>query len=128
MSLPHSRSEELGIKVRRAQQQLEGVRGVGRSGDVIVEVDAENRIKSLNVPGAQDIIRAYLLAVQDKQARVDVALADYLADPTIDAVSMFINANRTRATTPPAQQDELDWEEETRQQQEHIRRSFQRGW
>jgi len=92
VSHPHSRYDHVGLKAERAQQQLDRVRGVGRYGYVVVEVDAANRLVALNVPGAQEIIQAYLMAVRDVRPRVESAVREYLQDPDVAVMSTFHEA------------------------------------
>ncbi|PXX69390.1 hypothetical protein DFR70_1021079 [Nocardia tenerifensis] len=88
--------DELGMKVQRAQYQLAQIRGVGKVDGVSVEVDAENRLVSLNVPNAERIIAAYDAAVRDLQPQVDEAMRELAEDPQVSSARIFTEANSAR--------------------------------
>lgn len=67
MTMSSREFDELGAKVQRAQSVVREIRGVGRVGDIAVEVDAENRLVALHHPDADLILAAYRAALLDKQ-------------------------------------------------------------
>lgn len=114
MASRNSKFDELGLKVRRAQVELEAVRGVGTVDGVTVEVDAENQLVSLNVPGAEVILGAYREAVRDKQPKVEQATREVLNDASVGSVSTFVDANRADSEAARRATDEAEnqhWEE-----------------
>ncbi|WP_282783330.1 hypothetical protein [Nocardia sp. CC201C] len=96
MSSPQSKFDELGLKVQRAQYAMEQIRGVGIVDGVRVEVDAENRLLSINMRGAEFVLAAYKAAVEAKSAKVAEAMREVLEDPTVDATLKFAEANGSR--------------------------------
>ncbi len=94
MPFPRSQFDELGLKVKRAQEELRQVRGTGTVRGVTVEVDAENRLLAVSVPGGDAVIAAYQAALADKQPKVDAAVRELMADPRAEAISTFVEANR----------------------------------
>lgn len=94
MSYPSSQFDELGLKVQRAQHDLERVRGTGTVGGVTVEVDAQNKL-SVSIAGGDLVIAAYQAALDDKQPKVDAAVRELMADPRAEAISTFVQANST---------------------------------
>lgn len=98
MDVPSSSFDELGPKVQRAQQQIGRIRGVATVDGVRVEVDAHNRLVSISVPNSAAVLAAYRAAVRDKQPQVDAAMRDVLDDPRAQAVSQFVEANKTPET------------------------------
>ncbi|MFD7841360.1 hypothetical protein ACFV4K_00270 [Nocardia sp. NPDC059764] len=89
-------SDELGLKVQRAQYALEQIRGVGVVNGIRVIVDAEDRLLSVTVGEEAAIMAAYRAAVEDKRPKVDEALRELRSDSTFDAVSTYTNANSAR--------------------------------
>lgn len=93
------RYEELGAKVRRAQSELEQVRGLGTVDGVTVEVGADNTITSITGPRAVDpnaVLEAYRIALGDKQPRVDSAMREVLEDERISQISTFTDMHSGR--------------------------------
>ncbi|WP_405135711.1 hypothetical protein [Nocardia sp. NBC_01388] len=91
--MKNSDSDELGLKVQRAQHALEQIRGVGVVHGIRVIVDAEDRLLSVTINEEDTIMAAYRAAVEDKRPRVDEALQALRADATFEAVSTYTNAN-----------------------------------
>lgn len=89
-------SDELGLKVQRAQHALEQIRGVGVVQGIRVVVDAEDRLISVTVPDEQIIMAAYRAAVEDKRPKVDEALRELRADTNFEAISTYTAANPAR--------------------------------
>ncbi|CAM4000391.1 YbaB/EbfC family nucleoid-associated protein [Nocardia ninae] len=109
--------EELGMKVQRAQYELAQIRGVGKVDGVRVEVDAENRLLSVNVPNAERILAAYEAAVADKEPQVEAAMRELTEDPQVSSTRIFVEANSARL------------EAERRGQAEHAGNGrFESGW
>lgn len=102
MSYPCSQFDELGLKVQRAQHDLERVRGTGTVGGVTVEVDAQNKLLSVSIGGGDLVIAAYQAALNDKQPKVDAAVRELMADPRAEAISTFVQAN-SNASAPVQQ-------------------------
>ncbi|NLE78444.1 MAG: YbaB/EbfC family nucleoid-associated protein [Rhodococcus sp.] len=97
------RYEELGAKVRRAQSELDSVRGVGTIDGVTVEVGADNTITSITGPRAVDpnaVLEAYRIALGDKQPRVDSAMREVLEDARISQISTFTDMHSGREPAP----------------------------
>ncbi|MCU1647157.1 MAG: hypothetical protein JWN03_7432 [Nocardia sp.] len=90
---PRNDSDELGLKVQRAQHALEQIRGVGVAQGVRVIVDAEDRLLSVTVNEEAVIMAAYHAAVEDKRPKVDEALRELRADTTFEAISTYTNGN-----------------------------------
>ncbi|EOM78531.1 YbaB/EbfC family DNA-binding protein [Rhodococcus rhodnii] len=101
---PTARYEELGAKVRRARSTIESIRGTGRSGDVTVEVAADNTITSITGPPSVapgSVVAAYRAAVRDKQPRVDAAMRDVLDDEQVSRIATFTEAHAPSPSTAP---------------------------
>ncbi|OZC49249.1 hypothetical protein CH267_24055 [Rhodococcus sp. 06-621-2] len=103
-----SEFDELGAKVQRAQSVAREIRGVGRVGDIAVEVDAENRLVALHHPDADLILAAYRAALLDKQPQLDKAMRDLLSDPDAQAIASFVDSYAARTQAEPAQTFEVD--------------------
>ncbi|GAB2652414.1 hypothetical protein GCM10027169_16920 [Gordonia jinhuaensis] len=93
MSSPNSQFDELGLKVQRAQYEVDKIRGTATVGGITVEVDAKNRLVAVDHPDAESILAAYEAALRDKQPKVDEAMRDVLSDPHAQAVSTFLETN-----------------------------------
>ncbi|WP_147403935.1 hypothetical protein [Nocardia panacis] len=104
MSIRHNNFDELGAKVQRAQQALQQIRGVGVVNGIRVTVDAENRLLSITVHDEATILAAYQAAILDKQPRFDDAMRELRADPSFEATSTFVEANKARRETENVQQ------------------------
>ncbi|WP_147140060.1 YbaB/EbfC family nucleoid-associated protein [Nocardia ninae] len=105
------------MKVQRAQYELAQIRGVGKVDGVRVEVDAENRLLSVNVPNAERILAAYEAAVADKEPQVEAAMRELTEDPQVSSTRIFVEANSARL------------EAERRGQAEHAGNGrFESGW
>ncbi|MGV9415864.1 hypothetical protein ACWDOP_38710 [Nocardia sp. NPDC003693] len=91
-----SKYDELGLKVQRAQFELENIRGIGVVEGVKVVVDSENRLVSINIRGEELILAAYRAAVAHKEPQVAEAMRDVLADPQVASVRTFAEANSAR--------------------------------
>ncbi|MQY22909.1 hypothetical protein [Nocardia macrotermitis] len=116
--------EELGLKVQRAQQALERIRGVGMVKGIRVTVDAENRLVALTSDEEDIILRAYEAAVADKQAQAEQAIAELQADPRFEAISTFTDANATQAHAARIEQDQRYEEDDDAYFEERNRQ----GW
>ncbi|MFE5290495.1 YbaB/EbfC family nucleoid-associated protein [Nocardia sp. NPDC056611] len=112
MFSPRNESDELGLKVQRAQHALEQIRGVGAVQGVRVIVDAEDRLLSVTVNEEAIIMAAYQAAIEDKRPKVDEALRELRADPTFEAVSTYTKANSAR------------WEAERMERQRKLEEEF----
>lgn len=99
MTASGSEFDEFGVKVKRAQHEVAGIRGVGTVDGITVEVDAENRLAAIVHPDAQSIMAAYHAALRDKQPQVDAAMRDVLSDPQAQAVTTFVHNNNEREDT-----------------------------
>ncbi|MFC9967612.1 hypothetical protein ACFVH4_25580 [Nocardia ignorata] len=122
MSVPGS-EDQLGLKVRRAQEALAEIRGVGTSGKVRVVVDANNKLLDVFVPGldldtTDAIIAAYGAAVADQQPRIAEATREITADPQFESVSAFVRAN--------SKSPEPTWTEED--EDRYFEEQNRRGW
>ncbi|MFI5776882.1 hypothetical protein [Nocardia sp. NPDC051570] len=111
--------EELGLKVQRAQQRLEQIRGTGTVNGIRVVVDADNRLLSVSMQEEESVLAAYNAAVADKQELVEEAVRELRADPRFEAMSTFAEANSTRAQADRVQRgydedDDLYYEERNR--------------
>ncbi|MCM6777595.1 YbaB/EbfC family nucleoid-associated protein [Nocardia sp. CDC159] len=91
-----SQYDELGLKVQRAQYELEQIRGSGTVDGVTVEVDAENRLISVDVPGGETIVAAYRAALRDIEPKVAEATRELFADPQVQSARVFAEANSAR--------------------------------
>ncbi|WP_037143715.1 hypothetical protein [Rhodococcoides fascians] len=108
MTMSSSEFDELGAKVQRAQSVAREIRGVGRVGDIAVEVDAENRLVALHHPDADLILAAYRAALLDKQPQLDKTMRDLLSDPDAQAIASFVDSYAARTQAEPAQTLEVD--------------------
>lgn len=106
-SFSHSQFDELGLKVKRAQEELANIRGVGVARGVTVEVDAENRLVSVDAPDGDRILAAYEAALADKRPRVDAALREVMTDPQTQAITAFVEANTDAVPATSAQAREV---------------------
>ncbi|MEU1985037.1 hypothetical protein [Nocardia sp. NPDC019395] len=88
--------DELGLKVQRAQYELERIRGVGTVRGVTVVVDAENRLLAVHAPNGTAIHAAYRAALADKEPQVVAAMRELSADPQVQSVQFFAEANTAR--------------------------------
>ncbi len=120
----HNDSEELGMKVQRAQHALEQTRGIGTVRGIRVTVDADNRLLSVTVDEEGTILEAYQAALADKQPKVDDALRELRADPRFEAVSTFAEANSAREEAERVER-QRDFEEED---DEYYAERNRRGW
>ncbi|WP_410871256.1 hypothetical protein [Nocardia sp. A7] len=98
-----SRYDELGLKVLRAQQALESIRGTGTVDGVTVEVDAENQVVAVSGPQGEAILAAYQLAVRQMQPRVTAAMHELTADPLVESTMAFTSADTVVFTPAPAE-------------------------
>ena len=113
-------SEELGLKVQRAQHALAQARGIGTVKGIRVIVDSENRLVSVTVDEADIILAAYQAALADLAPKIEAAVGELRADPRLKAISTFTNANTARLEADRIQQqrdfddDDLYYEERNR--------------
>ncbi|OZC53340.1 hypothetical protein CH289_10240 [Rhodococcus sp. RS1C4] len=108
MTMSSREFDELGAKVQRAQSVVREIRGVGRVGDIAVEVDAENRLVALHHPDSDLILAAYRAALLDKQPQLHKAMRDVLSDPDTEAIASFVDSYAARTRAEPAQTLEVD--------------------
>lgn len=117
--LPH-KNTELGMKVRRAQERLADIRGIGTSRKVRAVVDAENKLIDVYVPGLDSdttdaIIAAYRAALADQQPKVAEATSELMADPQFETVSAFVQeSSNAPASTWTEEDDDRYFEERNR--------------
>ncbi|WP_024800131.1 YbaB/EbfC family nucleoid-associated protein [Nocardia sp. BMG51109] len=116
--------DELGLKVQRAQQRLEQVRGVGTVNGIRVVVDAENRLLSVTLPEEDSIVAAYNAALADKQPQVDEAVQDLRSDPRFEAISTFADANAVRDEAEQAKRQRTYEEDDD----DYYEQRNRRGW
>jgi hypothetical protein len=116
--------EELGLKVQRAQHQLEQIQGVGTVNGIRVVVDAENRLLSVTLPDEDSILTAYNAALADKQPKIDEAMRELRADPRFEAISTFTNANAARAQAERIQ-NEREYEDDD---DDYYEQRNRHGW
>ncbi|AHH20520.1 hypothetical protein NONO_c57420 [Nocardia nova SH22a] len=116
-------AEELGLKVQRARQAVEQIRGVGTVDGVRVVVDSDGRLLSVSLREGESILAAYNAALADMKPRIDQALQELRADPSIEAVSTFTDANAPRTTANPAER-ELPYDEDD----DYYERRNRQGW
>ncbi|MGW5441485.1 hypothetical protein [Nocardia asteroides] len=121
--VPSGRGDELGMKVRRAQEQLAEVRGVGNSGRIRIVVDADNKLLDVYVPGLDPdttdrIISAYIAALEDKKPKVEEAIREITTDPQFESVAAFVQANSGKL--------EQSWTEED--DDRYFEERNRRGW
>ncbi|ATI30640.1 MULTISPECIES: YbaB/EbfC family nucleoid-associated protein [Rhodococcus] len=112
--------DDIGVKVRRAQEALDRV--VGRASDraVEVEVDAKGHLGRLRLTDAalaagpdllaDRIVQMYTAAVRDARPQVDAALAEVTSDPQMSAITSFVDqvTPAGEAPTPVAPTSEHD--------------------
>ncbi|WP_067704572.1 hypothetical protein [Nocardia jejuensis] len=96
MTEARGNSDQLGLKVQRAQHALEQVRGVGIVEGIRVIVDAEGHLLSVTVDEESIIMSAYRAALDDKRPKVDAALRELRADANFEAISTYTTANGAR--------------------------------
>lgn len=109
--MPSSEFDDLGLKVQRAQHELEQVRGIGTVGGVTVEVDAQNKLLSVSIAGGDLVIAAYRAALADKQPKVDAAVRELMSDPRTEAISTFVEASSNAAPDQRSSADAYDDDE-----------------
>ncbi|MDP7720714.1 YbaB/EbfC family nucleoid-associated protein [Mycobacterium sp. TY814] len=114
--------EELGRKVQRAQHGLEHARGVGTANGIRVVVDAENRLLSVTAPDEEAILAAYNAAVDDVRPLIEQAMREVRADPRVEAMSTFVEANSARLHAECARSASED-DDDT-----YYDDRFRRGW
>jgi DNA-binding protein YbaB len=124
MSPQSSDFEELGRKVQRAQLAVEQLRGTATVDGVTVVVDAENRLRSVNVADEDAVLAAYDAAVADLKPKLDETMGELRADARVEAVSTFVEANSARLEAERVRRQREIEEEDERYYQERYRR----GW
>lgn len=92
--------DELGAKVRRAQQALEQITVIGVAGGVTVEVDAQGRLVAVSGPRGDAVVAAYRKALVDLEPLVEAAMREVVTDPQVESVSAFATANRAKTAAP----------------------------
>lgn len=121
MSLERNDSDQLGLKVQRAQHALEQIQGVGVVQGVRVIVDAEDRLLSVTSHEESIIMAAYRAAVEDKRPKVDAALRELRADTNFEAISTYAAANGARLEAERAErQRKVDEDDDEYYQQSVI--------
>lgn len=111
--------DDIGLKVRRAQDALAQIRGTARSGGVEVVVDANMHLTGLHLTEAvlahspdqvaALITNTYRDAAADAEPQVRAATAELVDDPSVTRARTQID---TAASTPPTQAeaaDEIGW-------------------
>lgn len=116
--------EDLGLKVQRAQFALEQLRGIGTVNGIRVVVDAENRLVSVTAPDEDDILAAYSAAVVDMQPKLEQAMREVLADPRVQAMSTFVEANSARLEADRARQHSETQEDDDA----YYEQQYRQGW
>lgn len=106
MNRPNEAFEELGLKVQRAQYQMEQVRGIGTARGVRVTVDAENHLLSVDAPDGAAVLEAYEAALRDKQPKVEAAMREINNDASFQSVLIFSEANSARLERERIQRQE----------------------
>jgi hypothetical protein len=120
---PHRNdSEELGLKVQRAQYALEQARGVGIADGIRVIVDSQNRLVSVTVDEEDSILAAYRAALQDLQPKLEDAIRELRRDPRLEAISSFAEANQGRLEADRIRQQQVEDDDD------YYERRNREGW
>jgi len=116
--------DELGLKVQRAQQQLEQIQGVGVVDGIRVIVDAQNQLLSVTLADEDAVLAAYRAAVADKQPKVDEAMQELRGDARFEAVSTFAEGNAARSEAHRMEREQRHQDEDD----DYFEERNRRGW